>query len=104
MLESINARTAPACVQRSSPPESKHLRRGHLSPPPIASRISYRVLTVTDIGVVCPVTVPSVGPRTRVSCVVDANVNKKHEGSGAGWGSGSLPARGIGSMSTPAYF
>jgi len=77
VLESINARTAPARVQRSSPPESKHLRRGHLSPPPIASRISYRVLTVTDIGVVCPVTVPSVGPRTRVSCVVDANVNEE---------------------------
>ncbi len=42
------------------PHESKQLLRGHMPPPSIASRISCRVLTVTDIGAVCPVTVPNV--------------------------------------------
>ena len=91
MLESIIARTAPLPRASSSPHESKQLLRGHFSTSSIASRISYRVLTVTDIGAVCPVTVPSVGPRTRVSWVVDANVNEEDEVSAPANGNAQSP-------------
>jgi len=45
------------------PHESKQLPPGHLPRASIASRISCRLLTVTDIGAVFPVTAPSVASR-----------------------------------------